>query len=89
MEDAKHALRAVVPDLDERIRQGQIEFLDYRQWYFPDGEFDAESLLQRCVEKERTALAQGYEGIRLTGNVPGSGQADGTPSLITKRRSMM
>ena len=68
LEDANQALRAVVPDLDERIRQGQIEFHDYRQWYFPDGEFDAERLLQRCVEKERAALARGYEGMRLTGN---------------------
>ena len=63
VDEAKHALRTVVPDLDERIRQGQIEFLGYQQWYFPNGEFDAERVLQACVEKERTALAGGYEGI--------------------------
>ena len=74
-EEATQALRRVVPDLDERIRQGQIEFLDYRQWYFPDGEFDAERLLQNWVEKENVAVGLGYEGLRFTGNITWVGKS--------------
>ena len=68
VEEARSALRRVVPDLDDRIRRGQIEFLDYREWYSAGGRFDAERVLQGWAKKEREALARGYEGVRLTGN---------------------
>jgi PAS domain S-box-containing protein len=68
VEAARSALHRVVPDLDDRIRRGQIEFLDYRQWYLSDGQFEADRVLQSWVEKEREALAHGYEGLRATGN---------------------
>ena len=69
IDEATNALRSVVPDLDERIRQGQIEFLDYRQWYFPDDQFDADLVLQRWVGREHAALTLGYEGLRFSGNI--------------------
>ena len=74
-EEAKHALRAAVLDLDERTRRGQVEFLDYRQWYFPDGYIDAERVLQRLLEKERTALTLGYEGLRFSGDIAWVGKS--------------
>ncbi len=47
---------------------GQIEILDYSQWYTPDGKFDADRVLQAWLEKLETALERGFQGLRLTGN---------------------
>jgi PAS domain S-box-containing protein len=67
-EGAKAALASVVPDLDHRLAAGQIEILDYHQWYVRDGRFEADRVLQGWVEKLQGALQRGYEGLRLTGN---------------------
>ena len=66
VEEASSALRRVVPDLNERARRGQIEFWDYREWFAPDGHFDADPVRQCWFEKERAALAQGYNGLRIS-----------------------
>lgn len=66
--DARRALAQVVPDLDERVGRGQIEILDYRDWYAVGGQFDADRVLRGWVEKERGAIERGYQGLRLTGN---------------------
>ncbi len=68
VEEAKAALAAVEPGLDDFIRQGRIEFLDYRQWYTRGGSFDAERVLQGWVDRLESARARGLEGLRLTGN---------------------
>ncbi|MHC4157150.1 MAG: MEDS domain-containing protein [Planctomycetota bacterium] len=67
-EKAKNALTAEVNNLDEYIAKGQIEILDYSQWYTKSGGFNAEEVLQAWVEKEKQALASGFDGLRLTGN---------------------
>ncbi|MCL5281614.1 MAG: PocR ligand-binding domain-containing protein, partial [Planctomycetes bacterium] len=66
--DAQTALAAVVPDLDQRIAAGQMEILDYQQWYVLDGRFDADRVLRGWVEKLEAALRRGFEGLRLSGN---------------------
>jgi len=68
VEEAKAALRAAVPDLDDYIARGQIEILDYREWYTKWGEFRADEVLQGWVDKHNEAVRRGYEGLRLTGN---------------------
>ena len=62
------ALRASIPDLDDYINKGQIEILDYSQWYTRSGKFSAEEVLQGWVDKLKSAQERGYEGLRLTGN---------------------
>ncbi len=66
--EAKTALASVVPDLDQRIAAGQIEILDYHQWYVLEGKFDADRVLRGWVDKLEAALRRGFEGLRLTGN---------------------
>jgi two-component system, cell cycle sensor histidine kinase and response regulator CckA len=66
--EAQRALRNVLPDLDERIHQRQIEFVDFDEWHLVDGRVDAARSLQRGVEKERLALDRGFEGMRISGN---------------------
>ncbi len=68
VDEAKAALRAVVPDLDERIAHGQIEILDYTQWYTKSGKFNADEVLKGWVDKLESAKKRGFEGLRLTGN---------------------
>ncbi len=65
---AEAALRAVVPDLDERLRAGQIDILDYADWYKLGGSFEETRVLGGWVKKLEDARARGFDGLRLTGN---------------------
>ncbi|MHC4544779.1 MAG: MEDS domain-containing protein [Planctomycetota bacterium] len=67
-EDAKRALNKKIKNLDDYIKSGQIEILDYTQWYTKAGHFDANEVLQGWIEKEKQALEKGFEGLRLSGN---------------------
>lgn len=67
-EDARVMLRNAVPDLDDRIHQGQIEIIDHRDWYMRSAERTASEVLQGWVERHDGALSHGYAGLRLTGN---------------------
>ncbi len=66
--EARSVLAEAVPDLERRMKAGQIEVLDYSEWYAPGGRFDADRVLAGWVQKELQALARGFEGLRLTGN---------------------
>ncbi|MBA7659366.1 Adaptive-response sensory-kinase SasA [subsurface metagenome] len=68
LEEAKAALRKEVKNLDNYIKKGQIEILDYSQWYTKPGGFDVDKVLQGWIEKEKEASTRGFEGLRLTGN---------------------
>jgi hypothetical protein len=67
-EEARTALAAVVPRLDDYERDRRIEILDYREWYTLGGQFDAQRVLQAWVEKLEAARGRGLEGLRLSGN---------------------
>jgi len=66
--EAKKALRKAVPGLPRFIRTGQIEILPHSEWYIRKGEFDSGLVLKAWVSKLKTALARGFDGIRLSGN---------------------
>jgi PAS domain S-box-containing protein len=70
VEEAKSALQRLVPDLDERIRRGQIEFIDSGQMYLSEDRFDARRVLDAWLAKEQAALARGFEGMRAAGVMP-------------------
>lgn len=63
---ATAALAAQVPDAGRYVASGQLEVIDYERWY--KGR-DADAVLQAWVDAENRALADGYAGLRLTGNV--------------------
>ncbi|WP_395843533.1 MEDS domain-containing protein [Cystobacter fuscus] len=67
-EDARTALRQAVPDLVERERRNQIEIINHQDWYARTGKADPDSTLRGWVEREERALADGFAGLRLTGN---------------------
>lgn len=64
--DAKKALRKVVPGLDRFLRIGQIEIVSPTEWSSKRGTFSPQALVNGWVEKLVQALANGYEGIRVT-----------------------
>lgn len=68
VEEATAALAQAVGDVDSYFRTGQLEILDYRDWYIFDGQFDANRVLQGWVDKLAAAQARGFVGLRLSGN---------------------
>ncbi|AKJ01607.1 sensor histidine kinase [Archangium gephyra] len=66
--DARTALRHAVPDLAERERRNQIEIIDHHDWYMATGKADPDATLRGWVEREERARADGFAGLRLTGN---------------------
>lgn len=68
VEAATAALGALVPDLEWRLAQGQVEIIAHDQWYTPGGTFSARAVIDGWLERERQALARGYSGLRITGN---------------------
>jgi signal transduction histidine kinase len=68
VEDARSALAAAAPQLEQQLASGQIEILDYRDWYTRTGHFDAEDVLAGWLAREEQALAHGRTGLRVTGN---------------------
>ncbi len=67
-EEARAALQKAVNDLDQYIKKGQIEILDFSQWYTRTGKFAADKVLQGWVDKEQQARKNGFAGLRLSGN---------------------
>jgi DNA-binding CsgD family transcriptional regulator len=66
--EAMNALRFAAPDLDRCLAAGQIELLDGTEWYLKGNQFDRERVTRGWSEKLDRALANGYNGIRISGN---------------------
>jgi signal transduction histidine kinase len=67
-QEARTALRNAVPDLDSRVQSEQIEIIDHHDWYKRTGAANADDTLRGWVQREEQALADGFAGLRLTGN---------------------
>jgi two-component system sensor kinase FixL len=66
--EARAGLEKAVPQLDEHCARGQIEILDYQDWYFRNGRFEADAVLRAMMEKLAWAEERGFDGLRLAGN---------------------
>jgi len=67
-EDAKHALKRAVPDLDQYLADQSIEIVAARDWYLQDGTFDLKRVIRGWNQKLASASARGYAGVRVTGD---------------------
>jgi len=67
-EEAKNSLIGAIKNLDDYIKNGQIEILDYSQWYTKLGVFEPDKVLKGWIEKEEQAVKKGFDGLRMTGN---------------------
>jgi PAS domain S-box-containing protein len=67
-EDARQALARTVPDLHQHLADQSIEIVTARDWYFPDGQFDLNRVIDGWNQKLAHASAKGYAGVRVTGD---------------------
>src|SRR5712692_9313428 len=67
-EEAKQALKLVVPDLDRYLVAESIEIVTARDWYLHDGTFDLNRVIAGWNEKLIRASTRGYAGVRVTGD---------------------
>src|ERR1700748_3490335 len=74
VEEATALLQEAVPDLRQRLENGQIEILDEPDWYLREKEFNMEEIVKALKEKLTGALARGYEGVRASGDMFWLGQ---------------
>jgi len=67
-EEAKKAMRKAVPNFDRYLKRGQMEIVPHSDWYLKDGAFNLQRVLGAWIDKLDQALAERYDGIRVTGN---------------------
>ena len=66
--EAKAELRKAYIDADEALRKGALVIRDYAEWYLAAGEAQGSSVTALWLAEEERALAEGYSGLRATGN---------------------
>lgn len=67
-EEVQKAMKKALPRFFRYLKSGQIEIIPHTKWYLKGGRFNSQRVLNGWVDKLNQALAQGYEGLRLTGN---------------------
>jgi hypothetical protein len=67
-DQARSALRAAVPDLDQRERDKQIQIADTEEFYAVGAKLRPQELVSGLLQREQDALALGYAGLRTNGN---------------------
>lgn len=72
-DEALASLTQAFPQAPEAVKAGTLRILDAEQWYLSVAGGD---VLQRWLAEEEKALADGFKGLRITGNTsflnPGS-----------------
>ena len=63
-EEARNALRRIVPELDRFLADGSIEIHRAREWYLSAGAIDLRRLLDAWDQKLAQAVHNGFAGMR-------------------------
>ena len=66
--EAIEALRAESESVDDAFTAGALRILNFDQWYQRSGEWRGLDVMQMWLDAEESALAEGYNGLRITGN---------------------
>ncbi len=67
--DAIVELKKAGPDVQAAIRNGSLVVRDYDDWYAEAGALKGNQVVDLWLAEEQRALAGGYAGLRITGNV--------------------
>jgi hypothetical protein len=86
-ERAVSDLRGATDDFDRRQKAGQIEVYEADEWYLRDGCLDTTDLVPRWLAKKDAALAAGYFGLRVSGNLSFVTESD-WPAVIAYERAV-
>jgi len=63
------AMRKAMPNFDQYLKRGQMEIKQHNKWYLKQGTFEKERVLQGWMDKLSQALAKGYLGMRIAGEL--------------------
>lgn len=69
VDDAIEAMTREMDDFEQRIDSGQMKIMSGTMWYGPAGTFEKDRVLSTVIPRVSTALADGYSGMRVTGNM--------------------
>jgi signal transduction histidine kinase len=69
VDDARTLLKRLRPDIAAREQSGQFQILDHQSWFLESGWRDVESLTRLWLERQETAIRNGYAGLRVSGNL--------------------
>ncbi len=61
-------MRLRIPDFDRHLAAGKMEIVSGREWYLAGNQFDLKRITDAWSDKLRGALAEGYDGMRASGN---------------------
>jgi DNA-binding CsgD family transcriptional regulator len=67
-EEVHMALSRGIPAFDRHLAAGNMEIVPGREWYLKGDQFDLKRITGAWHEKLRGALANGYDGMRVSGN---------------------
>lgn len=67
--EIEEALSRKIEHLQKYIDSGQLQIFSYKEWFFTNGRFDAQNLLNTGLKKQREAASKGYDGLRITGDL--------------------
>lgn len=74
VEEAKKSLKEAIPDFDNYLEKGQIEFVPLADRCLIESIFSPEKALRYWNEKLYQALANGYEGLRAVEHIGRPGE---------------
>ena len=60
VEYARQAMRESVPNFEQYVTEGQVEFVTYAGWYLSNGYFDSRRVIQRWIDRLEQVLDKGY-----------------------------
>jgi hypothetical protein len=66
--DAIWAVHIVGGHLHDALREGALRILDFDQWYAGASGLKGCDVVQFWLDEEERAIAEGYSGLRITGN---------------------
>ena len=86
-ERALSDMRSAANSFDKRYAAGQLKILAHDEWYLANGRLKTDDLVAKWLHEKDTALAAGYAGLRLSGNVSFLENAD-WPEFMAYERAV-
>jgi hypothetical protein len=65
--EAQDSIIGVSPNIKAYLDEGQLEIMSYKDWYFFNGYFNGEAVLDSTLKKYNDAISNGYSGLRIAG----------------------
>jgi hypothetical protein len=83
--EAARELRAAWSGADDALATGALRILDFDHWYTDPAGLKGIAVIDLWLREEERALAEGYRGLRITGNTSFLGSGDWQPFMNYER----